>query len=152
MEEKKYSTYQGIRLYRSRKNRVLAGICGGLGDYFNMDPIIFRVAWVALFFLPYGGIFLLYLIGMFVIPEEPVMRTEDREEIVIECSNQVSPPKDIAKLIGLMLLVLGVGALLSNLGVINYMEIRNYIRSLWRLGWPVLLIILGFFILLKQKK
>jgi len=34
------------KLYRSRKSRVIAGVCGGLAEYFNMDPTIIRLAWV----------------------------------------------------------------------------------------------------------
>lgn len=57
------------RLYRSRNDRIIAGICGGLGQYFNIDPVIIRILWVILSFS--GGGFLAYLICIFVIPEEP---------------------------------------------------------------------------------
>lgn len=58
------------RLYRSRKNRVLAGICGGLGEYYNVDPVLVRI--IAIFltlFLCFP--FLVYLVAIFVIPQEP---------------------------------------------------------------------------------
>ena len=58
------------KLYRSKNNRMIAGICGGLGEYFNIDPTVIRLA--AVFFtLWWGGGLLLYLIAWFVIPEEP---------------------------------------------------------------------------------
>lgn len=59
------------RLYRSKKNRVIAGVCGGIGEYFNMDPTIIRLIWVlvAIFtaFLP--GI-VAYLLAWAIIPEK----------------------------------------------------------------------------------
>ncbi len=58
-------------LYRSKTDRKIAGICGGLGRYFNIDPTIVRVVFV-LMLLP-GGLpgLLPYLVLWVVIPEEP---------------------------------------------------------------------------------
>jgi phage shock protein PspC (stress-responsive transcriptional regulator) len=56
------------RLTRSVSNRVFAGICGGLGNYFDADPIIFRVLFI-IFGLSGGGI-IAYIIMMFLIPSE----------------------------------------------------------------------------------
>jgi phage shock protein PspC (stress-responsive transcriptional regulator) len=57
------------RLYRSRSDRMLGGVCGGLGAYFNVDPSLVRLAFVLL--LVFGGSgFLLYLILWIVLPEE----------------------------------------------------------------------------------
>lgn len=61
---------QNKRLYRSRKNRVIAGVCGGLGDYFNVDPVLFRLVWVLLVFGAGTGI-LAYIIAWLIIPLEP---------------------------------------------------------------------------------
>ncbi len=58
------------RLYRSRDERMIWGICGGLGQYFDIDPTIVRVAWVLTLFLGGWGI-LAYIILRFVIPLEP---------------------------------------------------------------------------------
>jgi phage shock protein C len=58
------------RLYRSKKERMLAGVCGGLGEYFNLDPTIIRVLFI-LFGLTVGGGILLYIILWIFIPEEP---------------------------------------------------------------------------------
>ena len=52
----------GKRLKRSSYNRVLAGVCGGLGEYFNVDPTIIRVVWVLLAFMPGGPGLIAYLI------------------------------------------------------------------------------------------
>jgi phage shock protein C len=57
-------------LYRSRKDRKLAGVCGGLGEYFEVDPIIIRLLWVFLILAGGGGV-LAYLIAWLVVPEAP---------------------------------------------------------------------------------
>jgi len=58
------------RLYRSRKERIIGGVCSGLGNYFNVDPVIMRLIWAVLFF--FGGIGLLaYIIAWIIVPEEP---------------------------------------------------------------------------------
>ncbi len=58
------------RLRRSRSNRVIAGICGGIGDYFNIDPVIVRVIWLILVFGAGTGI-IAYLLCWLIIPNEP---------------------------------------------------------------------------------
>jgi phage shock protein C len=57
------------RLRRSSSDRVIAGICGGLGRYFSVDPVIFRIAFVVLALAGGAGIFF-YLIAWLVISEE----------------------------------------------------------------------------------
>jgi len=64
-------TMEPKRLYRSRPDRVLGGVCGGIGKYFNIDPVLVRVVWAVSFFA--GGVGLLaYIIAWIIIPEEPV--------------------------------------------------------------------------------
>lgn len=55
------------RLYRSRKNRVIAGICGGIGEYLDIDPVIIRIL-VAVFF---AATWIPYLIAWTIVPEQP---------------------------------------------------------------------------------
>jgi phage shock protein C len=59
------------RLFRSRKNRVFVGVCGGIGEYFSVDPVIVRLIWILLTFLVWiiPGI-LCYLLFWLVIPEK----------------------------------------------------------------------------------
>jgi phage shock protein C len=57
------------RLQRSRTEKMLGGVCGGLGEYFGVDPTIIRVLWVAITLLGGAGI-LLYLILWVVMPEQ----------------------------------------------------------------------------------
>jgi phage shock protein PspC (stress-responsive transcriptional regulator) len=58
------------KLYRSKNNRMIAGVCGGLGDYFNIDPTLVRLLFV-LIGLTVGGGFLIYLLLWLILPEEP---------------------------------------------------------------------------------
>ncbi|MBI5456636.1 PspC domain-containing protein [Candidatus Kaiserbacteria bacterium] len=57
------------RLYRSETNRVFAGICGGLGEYWSVDPVGLRLAWLIV--VIFSGFFpgvLAYLLAIFIIP------------------------------------------------------------------------------------
>lgn len=58
------------RLYRSENDRVIAGICGGLGNYFKTDPIWMRIIFIVFLF---GGGFslLLYLLMWLIVPLQP---------------------------------------------------------------------------------
>ena len=61
---------KGKRLYRSRENAMLAGVCGGIGEFFDIDPTIVRLAWVVLGFC--GGVGLwAYIIAAVIIPQRP---------------------------------------------------------------------------------
>jgi phage shock protein C len=67
--------WPGKRLYRSRRDRKLAGICGGLGGYLGCDPTLVRVAWVIGAFFSGGIAALAYLVLIFIIPnEEEILR------------------------------------------------------------------------------
>ena len=57
------------RLYRSKKNRIIAGVCGGLGEYFNIDSTIIRLLWIILTLMGGAGI-LAYIIAWIIIPEQ----------------------------------------------------------------------------------
>jgi phage shock protein C len=59
------------RLYRSRKNAMLGGVCAGLAEYFGIDPTIVRLIFVLLFLFGGHGL-LIYLILWLVVPRQPV--------------------------------------------------------------------------------
>ncbi|USG99275.1 PspC domain-containing protein [Thermococcus argininiproducens] len=59
------------KLYRSRKNRMLFGVCGGLAEYFNVDPTLVRILFIILLIGSVGTAVLLYLLLAVVMPEEP---------------------------------------------------------------------------------
>ena len=58
------------RLYRSRENRMLGGICSGIAEYFNIDPTLVRLGWV-LFCALGGSGFIAYIIAAIIMPEQP---------------------------------------------------------------------------------
>lgn len=67
-------TNQPKRLYRSRTDRVFAGICGGLAEYANIDVTVLRLVWTLI--VVFSGIFpgvIVYIIAIFIIPEKPIV-------------------------------------------------------------------------------
>jgi len=66
------------KLYRSNKNRILFGVCGGLGKYFNIDPTIVRV----IFVITIGGLgFFAYIIMALVVPKEDSKASDPSDAI-----------------------------------------------------------------------
>ena len=59
------------RLYRSRKEKMLGGVCGGLGQHLAVDPTIIRLVWAVVTVLSVGMGVLIYLIAWIIIPESP---------------------------------------------------------------------------------
>ena len=58
------------RLYRSGRDKILGGVCGGIAEYFNVDPVIIRLLWVILS-LMYGVGIVAYLVAWFIVPRNP---------------------------------------------------------------------------------
>jgi phage shock protein C len=69
------------RLYRSREERMVAGVCGGLAEYTNLDPTIVRLLFVGVSILGAApGMVLAYLAMMIVVPEEPIIEVSSGSE------------------------------------------------------------------------
>jgi len=151
------------RLYRSRDNRMLAGVCGGLGDYFGVDPTLVRVGLVVLLFLDGVGL-IAYLILALVVPSESGQgRSVEQtlEENVTELAQTAeklgervertfdsrpaertpSPAPSLAPrtLLGGVLVILGAVLLLRNL------NIWWMIPHMWL--WPAVFIFCGLVII-----
>lgn len=58
------------RLYKSNRNRMLCGVCGGIAEYFGLDPTLVRLGWILLSALAGSGL-LAYIIAAIVIPRDP---------------------------------------------------------------------------------
>ena len=58
------------RLYNSNENKMLDGVCGGIGEYFGMDPTLVRLAWVLFCALGGSGV-IAYLLAAIIIPRRP---------------------------------------------------------------------------------
>lgn len=59
------------KLYKSATDRKISGVCGGLGEFFDIDPTFIRLGWVIFCLLGGSGI-LAYIIAALIIPDEPV--------------------------------------------------------------------------------
>lgn len=149
------------RLYRSRKDRVISGICGGVGEYFKVDPVIVRVA--AVFLILTGGIGVIaYIVGIFIIPEAPVGESGSEDVAGPESASALeAKPVKAAEaqpasnsgpvLFGLILVILGAFFLLRSILVFShyYWWIRDQMHVFF---WPGILIGVGLFLILRNSK
>jgi len=144
------------RLYRSRKNRMLGGVCGGIAEYFNIDPVIVRLIVVALFFVG-GSALLAYVIALIVIPYEPFkMAAGDNKEAAPAAAaapvQALQSTSDAVPLfLGILLIVIGAVFLLHNMPIFDpfYGWARHFVRHFF---WPSLLIVFGIFIIARGWK
>ena len=58
------------QLYKSNTNKKVAGVCGGIGEYFDIDPTLVRLGFAALSFLAGGGL-AVYIIAAIIMPDRP---------------------------------------------------------------------------------
>ena len=64
------------RLYRSRKDKVIGGVCGGIAAYLEVDPVVVRLVWAILTVISMGMGILAYLVAWVIIPEEPGIKSK----------------------------------------------------------------------------
>lgn len=60
----------GKQIFRSKENRVISGVCGGFAEYFNIDPTVIRLIWIAVS-LTFGAGIIAYIIAAIIVPEKP---------------------------------------------------------------------------------
>lgn len=65
------------RLYKSRTEKILGGVCGGFAQYFDVDPTIVRILWIVFSFAYLTGV-LAYIIAWIIMPEEPEKKAPRR--------------------------------------------------------------------------
>ncbi len=58
------------RLYRSKKDRILGGVCAGLGEHLDIDPTVIRLIWAVATVLSFGTGIIVYILAWIIIPEE----------------------------------------------------------------------------------
>lgn len=137
------------QLRRSRGDRIVSGLCGGLGDFFGVDPNLFRVAFVLLA-LAGGGGFVLYLVLTLVVPAEGYEGTGTRETMRHGAEDLADSVKNVTeglrneradgrRTAAILLILLGAFFLFQNLDWLNWLD------ASWI--WPVLLIGLGLWLL-----
>jgi phage shock protein C len=117
-------------LRRSRDERVIGGVCGGLGRYLGLDPVLLRIAFVILALAGGGGL-LLYVVAWILIPEA-------REGEVLGAARPASV--DTTRLI--------VGGTLIALGTILLLNLS--IPRIGRYFWPLALIAIGVAVVLQS--
>jgi len=128
------------RLERSRDDRVLAGVCGGLGEYFGVDAVLIRIAALVLLFAGGAGA-LLYLIGWIAMPEAP--------EAGVGTAAGSGPPAPApertsgAVALGLLFVALGAFFLVDEIWS-DFLD--------WQYIWPIALIAVGAAVLLRARR
>ena len=125
------------KLTRSRSNKIIFGVCGGIAEYLNIDATLIRVAWFLLTLPMLGSLGLAYLVCGFIIPED--------DGFIYPEGNNSNPinNNNAPILFGIGLIVFGGYHLIK----IIFPQILNFSRY-----WPILLIILGIYILISSKK
>lgn len=116
------------RLYRSATDKVIAGVCGGLAQYFNIDPALVRLAFVV-FALTGGAGVLLYIVLWIAVPVgegTPAVAVGDRGH----------------EMLATVLIAIGALWLLANFGAFTFIN--------WRFAWPLVLIAAGAALLLRR--
>lgn len=125
------------RLYRSRTNKVFAGVCGGLAEYFDVDPIIIRILFILMVLFGGSGIFL-YIAAIFIIPQKPYAVADFNQPA--DQSLPVSVSSNARNIFGYILIIGGGLLLLANL---NVFHIFDFIGDAFEYIFPILLIVLG---------
>ncbi len=124
------------RLFRGRNDRMIAGVAGGLGQYFNVDPVLVRLGFVLLGLGTGIGV-VAYIVMAIIVPERPV----GEEEPTITSSIGSLRGRETA---GYILLGLGALLLASNLGLFRLL-VGNRL-------WPAVLIGAGVLLLLNRAR
>lgn len=137
------------RLERSRTNRVIAGVCGGLGDYLDIDATFVRVAMVVLAFI--GGIgILVYIVLLVLMPlpgESPVFGPASTSATAAATVPVVADPASIERrrnAVGILLVAVGAVFLLGNLGLFRGLD--------WKYIWPLVVIALGVLLIAQRTR
>lgn len=156
--------YGGIKmskkLYRSNNQKVVAGVCGGLSEYFNVDVTIIRLIWVLAFFA-WGVGLLVYIISAIIIPAAANESSAEGTTIIDEDGDQTFVPngtksqevhqgnsdgKNNSQLfIGLAMVIIGILILMD-----KYIPFREILRSFRGYAWPVILLVVGTLIVISS--
>ncbi len=134
------------RLYRSATDRMLFGVSGGMGQYFNLDPTLVRVGWVVLSLVTAGAGVVLYAAMAFIVPEQGAAERPSASEGQSEDSSETPGPVLKARRgNGLAwLLILGGFALFA----VN----RGFLFTIpWEIVAPAALIVLGLALLRRRR-
>jgi len=86
------------KLYRSQTDKIIAGVCGGLAEYFNIDSTIVRLIFAFIIIMPIGGGLLIYLVLWLIMPKKPdepaIVNKENIKEFIDEVKGRAGELKD----------------------------------------------------------
>lgn len=123
------------KLYRSRHDRMISGVCGGFADYLNIEPILVRLTWVLITL--FGGVgLILYIAAIIVMPENPDENGQQEDN--------VSKSNNKALFWGALFILVGIALILKQMGLFYYL---NVWQIPWQVIWAVFLILIGVFLL-----
>lgn len=126
------------RLYRSTTDKVIGGVCGGLGDYLNIDPVIIRILFVLLFIFGGSGL-LVYIIMWIVLPEQKyIFGTDLSKDEPVEADFEKNPLAKEKKRNSSLI----AGIILIAFGLLILMDRLVPMYNLWDF-WPLLLVAAG---------
>ena len=136
------------RLRKSRKNKYIFGVCGGVAEYFEIDTSIVRILWVISIFI--GGVGLAaYLVAAILMPKSE----EDEKEISKE---KATGKNNTGLIVGGILIFFGLLFLLDQFRFFNlnlrWWNLDRFIYFPWDLIWPLALIFLGIIIAVGRPK
>jgi len=136
------------RFTRSKHDKIIGGVCGGLGEYLNIDPVIIRIVWLVLFFA--GGVGLIaYIVAWIIVPEENDSPYQERQKS--EFQSKKSEDSGGKLIGGIILIIMGVLFLLDRHWYFNDF-LENFIRMIWKYFLPAVFIGLGIYLISKSKK
>jgi phage shock protein C len=154
------------RLYKSRKNKVIDGVCGGIADYFEVDPVLVRVIFVLFFFFG-GSAIIAYIVGMIIMPRAPLETEQGPEKPPEQGEEQgkssakttmkeeaASPVPASASagslIIGILLILIGGIFLMSNFHFPFFHSFFWWFRyHFWDFFIPGIIIVLGLLLIVK---
>ncbi|MGF7056586.1 PspC domain-containing protein [Brassicibacter mesophilus] len=122
------------QLYRSTHNKIISGVCGGIAEYFEIDPIIIRLLWALITFTKGIG-FIAYIICMIIIPEN----TSAYSEYVDTESNYSDDNSKI--ILGVVLVILGLVLVAKKF--IHWLDFGSLL--------PIFMVLVGIYLILKEK-
>ena len=133
------------RFYRSITNRSVAGVCGGLGEAFNLDIGVIRLVWLIAAFLTLGVALLPYAALALLLSKETPEHAATKPPAKTNLWNRIH--NNGALLWGSLLLLTGAVLLLNNFNLLPW-RLETIWRTFWALALPLLLIGLGVFLVL----
>lgn len=146
------------KLYRSQSNRMIAGVCGGLGEYINVDPLVVRIFFVLLALGGNGIGVMVYLLLWLTVPSEDLPEDSNLQDTVRTGSEEIAeqtrqmghefrriahePNPQASLLVGIALSLLGFVYLIQNLDLpwLDWINFKNMFPLLLIIGGVTLLI------------